>query len=46
MIMPVLLWTDALVFLLVILVLVFAFYARRYEHMRAPWREIARTFIP
>lgn len=43
MIQPVILWTDALIFLLVFLVIVFAIYASRYEHLRAPWREVIRS---
>jgi peptide/nickel transport system permease protein len=34
--MPVVLWTDALVFLLVAVILVFAWYVRRHEHLLAP----------
>ena len=37
---PVLLWTDALVFLLLAVALVFMAYARRHEHLRAPWRQV------
>jgi peptide/nickel transport system permease protein len=40
MIMPVILWTDALVFLLVGVVLFFILYARRKPHLRAPWRHV------
>ncbi len=43
MIQPVILWTDALVFLLTAVVLAFALYARRREHLRAPWREVVRS---
>jgi peptide/nickel transport system permease protein len=43
MIQPVLLWTDALVFVLVAVVLLFALYARTREHLRAPWREVMRS---
>jgi len=43
MMQPVILWTDALVFLLVAVVLVFAFYARSKEHLRAPWRQVVRS---
>lgn len=43
MIKPVLLWTDALVFLLVAVVTAFILYARRREHLRAPWREVLRS---
>jgi peptide/nickel transport system permease protein len=40
MIRPVVLWTDALLYLLVVVVLVIFFYARRQPHLRAPWRQI------
>mgnify|MGYP001814934304 FL=1 len=40
MIMPVILWTDALVFLLLFAVMLFGLYARRKPHLRAPWRHI------
>ena len=40
MIRPVVLWTDALLYLLVAVVLVFVFYARRQPHLRAPWRQV------
>jgi peptide/nickel transport system permease protein len=43
MIKPVILWTDALVFLLVAVVLVFVLYARSKEHLRAPWRDVIRS---
>ncbi|MGQ0578344.1 MAG: ABC transporter permease [Betaproteobacteria bacterium] len=39
--MPVVLWTDALVFLLVAVIVVFAWYVRRHEHLLAPWRKVA-----
>ncbi|MDJ0805294.1 MAG: ABC transporter permease [Gammaproteobacteria bacterium] len=45
MIEPVILWTDALIFLLVLLIAGFALYARRKEHLRAPWQEIARSRV-
>lgn len=38
--LPVVLWTDALVFLLVGAVVVFVRVARRQEHLRAPWRRV------
>ena len=41
--MPVLLWTDALIFLLLTVVAGFAFYARRHEHLRAPWRQVLHS---
>ena len=40
MIKPVILWTDALVFLLVIAVVLFALSARGKPHLRSPWRRI------
>ncbi|NNJ94018.1 MAG: ABC transporter permease [Halobacteria archaeon] len=40
MIKPVILWTDALLFLLTALVVVFIFYARRKPHIRRPWQRI------
>ncbi len=39
---PVILWTDALIYILVALVLAFAVYARRREHLRAPWAQVIR----
>lgn len=43
--MPVVLWTDALVFLLIGLGVGFALYARRHEHLRAPWRRVLRSSV-
>jgi len=40
---PVLLWTDILIYVLVISVIAFILYARRKEHLRAPWRQVARS---
>ncbi len=40
---PVILWTDALIFLLVIIVLCFAWYASKNEHLLAPWRRVAHS---
>jgi peptide/nickel transport system permease protein len=34
------LWTDALVYVLVAAISAFVIYARRHEHLRAPWRQI------
>lgn len=39
-IQPVILWTDALVFLLVAAVLGLAWFIRRQPHLRAPWRAV------
>lgn len=43
--MLVLFWTDILIFLLVVMILMFVLYARRREHLRAPWREVARSGV-
>jgi peptide/nickel transport system permease protein len=42
---PVVLWTDALVFLLLAVVALFAVWAARHEHLRAPWRRVVRSRI-
>ena len=41
--MLVIFWTDALIALLLLIVVVFCFYVRRKEHLRAPWRQVARN---
>ncbi|MEN8166858.1 MAG: ABC transporter permease [Pseudomonadota bacterium] len=41
----VILWTDALIFLLVILAAGFALFASKKEHLRAPWKEVARNKV-
>jgi len=38
-------WTDALIFLLVLMAAGFAWYARRREHLRGPWRRVGRSRI-
>lgn len=43
--MPVLLWTDILIYLLVLAVITYAWYVRGREHLRAPWRQVARNRI-
>jgi peptide/nickel transport system permease protein len=40
---PVILWTDALIYLLVMAVLAFVWYVRRNEHMLAPWRRVGHS---
>jgi peptide/nickel transport system permease protein len=40
---PVILWTDALIYLLIAVLVVFAWYVRRHEHLLAPWRRVARS---
>lgn len=42
-ILPVVLWTDALVYLLLAVVAGFALYVRSHEHLRAPWRRVAQA---
>ena len=39
---PAVLWTDALIYVLVFSILLFALYARAHEHLRAPWRQVKR----
>jgi peptide/nickel transport system permease protein len=41
--MPVILTTDALIFLLIAVGLAYAVYASHHEHLRAPWRSVARS---
>ena len=40
---PVILWTDALIYVLIAALVIFAWYVRRHEHLRAPWRRVARS---
>jgi peptide/nickel transport system permease protein len=40
---PVFLWTDLLVYVLVISVVIFISCVRRREHLLAPWRKVARS---
>lgn len=40
---PVILWTDALIYLLVMVALVFVWYVRRNEHMLVPWRRVGHS---
>ncbi len=42
-ILPVILWTDALVSLLFAAVAGLVWYLRRHEHLRAPWWRVAQT---
>lgn len=41
--MPVIFITDGLIFLLLMMVFSFVWYARKQEHLRAPWRTVARN---
>ena len=40
---PIILWTDALVFVLVAVVVASGWYIRRQEHLLAPWRKVVRS---
>jgi peptide/nickel transport system permease protein len=40
---PVILWTDALIYLLIAVLVVFVWYVRRHDHLLAPWRRVARS---
>jgi peptide/nickel transport system permease protein len=41
-VMPVVLWTDALIFALLVCVLALVMFIRRHEHLREPWRAVAQ----
>jgi peptide/nickel transport system permease protein len=41
--MPVIFLTDGLIFLLLLMVTAFIWYARRHEHLRVPWRQVGRN---
>jgi peptide/nickel transport system permease protein len=43
--MPVVLLTDALIYLLLVLGVGFGLYAARHEHLRAPWRRVLRSRV-
>ncbi len=40
---PIILWTDALIYLLVVLVAGFIAYVRRHEHLSMPWKRVAHS---
>jgi peptide/nickel transport system permease protein len=40
---PEILWTDALIYLLLALIAALIWHIRRHEHLRAPWRKVARS---
>ena len=40
--MPVVLWTDAMIFALLIAMLALVWFIRRHEHLRAPWKHVAQ----
>lgn len=39
---PVFLWTDVLIYVLLAALIAFGFYTARHEHLRVPWRRVAR----
>lgn len=41
--LPVILWTDALLFLLLAVLAVSAWHVRRHEHLRQPWLRVVRS---
>ena len=41
--LPVILWTDALIYLLLAAVAGLVWHIRRHEHLRAPWWRVAQT---
>jgi peptide/nickel transport system permease protein len=41
--LPVILWTDALIYLLLAAIAGFVWHVRRHEHLRAPWWRVAQT---
>ena len=41
--MPVVLITDALIFVLIAIGIGFSLYAARHEHLRGPWRQVGRS---
>ncbi|MBI2960120.1 MAG: ABC transporter permease [Betaproteobacteria bacterium] len=43
--MPVVLWTDALIFLLLAAMAAYFWYVRRHEHLAAPWRRVAASSV-
>ena len=43
--MPVILWSDALVFLLLAAVVAGAWYVRRQEHLLLPWKRVAKNNV-
>jgi len=43
--MPVILWSDALVFLLLAAGFATAWYVRRREHLLLPWKRVAQSAV-
>jgi len=44
-VMPIILWSDALVFLLLLSGVVMAWHVRRHEHLVVPWRRVGRSNV-
>ena len=44
-VMPVILWTDALIFLLIAVVIVAALWMRRRPHLMLPWQRVAQSRV-
>ncbi|HEX9687050.1 MAG TPA: ABC transporter permease, partial [Burkholderiales bacterium] len=40
---PEILWTDALIYLLLVLIAALCWHIRRHQHLAAPWRKVARS---
>ena len=40
---PIILWTDALIYLFVVIVLSFIGYVRNHEHLLAPWKRVGHS---
>ena len=39
----VILWTDALIYLLILVIALLVWHVRRHEHLAAPWQKVARS---
>jgi peptide/nickel transport system permease protein len=40
---PVILWTDALIYLLLVVVIIFAWYVRRNKYLLVPWKRVGHS---
>lgn len=40
---PIILWTDALIYLFVAIVLLFIGYVRHHEHLLTPWKRVGHS---
>jgi peptide/nickel transport system permease protein len=43
--MPVMLWSDALILLLLLAIAIAAWHIRRHEHLKQPWLRVAHSRI-